>query len=81
MATDREKLLDLQRDLRTLLNRSNEFEEKLQKTGKLLFNHATELNEIQVKNSEVHNKLLDMAKALSGALDKTENADEKSSTL
>lgn len=73
MSTDREKLLALQKDLRDLLNRSIEFEEKLQKTSRLLFNHATELNEIQTGNSQVHNRLLEIGKIISQALDKTED--------
>lgn len=73
MGTDREKLLALQKDVRDLLNRSIEFEEKLHNTGRLLLSHATELNEIQTGNSQVHNQLLEMGKVISQALDKTED--------
>lgn len=73
---DRENLLDLQKDLRALLERSNAFEEKLQDTSRLLLDHATELNELQVGNSEVHNRLMEMGKKLSDALDKTEDVNK-----
>jgi len=75
--TDREELLELQSSLRDLLKQSVGFEEKLQGTSRLLLNHATELNELQKGNSEVHNRLMEMAKGLSDALDKTEDTENK----